>query len=451
MKGYKRNRKVKLGSSDYINYYKDLEERYHLKLNSNYSNLVVPNDNFFEAFHGWFPIKEGFSSRILHQVLNDSGLLDKPELTLLDPFVGSGTTIVSALSLKRRGKHINAYGIECNPFLKFVAETKIKAMGSNKDDFQKFIQSVVKHTKHQTGKFHRVPKLSTFNNSKYFDREKLNQLAGLKLAIETIEGTKLQKDIAMLCLARIIESASYLRKDGRALRYMPNKNQIDVIEEFLKRVEMFGADIEKVGEKSNFGVVFMGDGRCPQGVLPNDIKFDLIFFSPPYPNNIDYTEVYKLENWFLDLINDDNSFRHQRLKSMRSHNSLRFPDLYYAEQDGYREIFDDIVNPILDAVPKNREELPRKRLIKGYFDDMLKTLTNNKNMLSKGGYLVYVVGNSLHGTGGEYLLIAADLIITRLAEIAGLKVESFNVARYLKRRKIYSQFLRESVVFLRKK
>ena len=105
---------------------------------------------------------------------------------------------------------------------------------------------------------------------------------------------------------------------------------------------------------------------------------------------------------------------------------------------------------MLDAIPKNRDELPRRRLIRGYFDDMLRTLVNNRNLLSESGYLVYVVGNSLHGTDGEYLLIAADLIITRLAEIAGLKLESFNVARYLKRRKIYSQFLRESVVFLRK-
>jgi hypothetical protein len=214
---------------------------------------------------------------------------------------------------------------------------------------------------------------------------------------------------------------------------------------------MFSADIEKAGEGSNFGVVFMGDGRCPQGVLPNDIRFDLVLFSPPYPNNIDYTEVYKLENWFLGLIDDNDSFRHQRLQSMRSHSSVRFPDLYYSEQDGYKEIFDDVVNPMLDAIPKNRDELSRRRLIRGYFDDMLRTLVNNRNTLSESGHLVYVVGNSLHGTDGEYLLIAADLVITRLAEIAGLELESFNVARYLKRRKTYSRFLRESVVFLRKR
>jgi DNA modification methylase len=30
--------------------------------------------------------------------------------------------------------------------------------------------------------------------------------------------------------------------------------------------------------------------------------FDLILTSPPYPNNIDYSEVYKLELWLLGFI-----------------------------------------------------------------------------------------------------------------------------------------------------
>lgn len=441
---------MKLLSSELVNHYTNIEENYQVNLNSDYRNLVVPNGNSEEAFHRWFHVKEGFSSQILGRVLEDTGLLRKPKLTLLDPFVGGGTTIVSALSLGRKNNSVSAYGIECNPFLKFVAQTKINAMRSKKGDLRKFIQSVVNHAKSQKRTFYRIPELSTFNNSKYFGQGQIEQLARLKLAIEKIEGLKLDKDIAMLCLAGIIEPASYLRKDGRALRYVPDKNKINVMNEFLKRAEKIASDIDKPCEQSNLGIVYLGDGRYPQNVLPKNLRFDLIFFSPPYPNNIDYTEVYKLEAWFLDFINDEISFRNQRLRTLRSHTSLRFTDLLYAGQDGYRENFNNIINPILDAIPRNKKESSRKSLIKGYFDDMLRTLENNKHLLSEDGYLVFVVGNSLHGTRGEYLLIGADLIIARLAEIVGLKVESFTIARHLKRRRLDSRFIRESVVFLKK-
>jgi len=441
---------VRLPSNKLVSHYANLEENYQVNSNSDYGSLVVPNGNSEEAFHRWFHVKEGFSSQILGRVLEDTDLLRKPQLTLLDPFVGGGTTIVSALLLGKKNYSVRAYGIECNPFLKFVAQTKINAIRGKKGEFRKFIQNVINNVKSEKKNYYRIPELSTFNNSKYFNREQLEQLARLKLAIEMTDGLKSEKDIAMLCLAGIIEPASYLRKDGRALRYVPDKNKANVINEFLKRAEKMAYDLDKPCEPSNLGIVYLGDGRHPQNVLPKNLKFDLIFFSPPYPNNIDYTEVYKLEAWFLDFINDESSFRNQRLRTLRSHTSLRFPELLYAGQDGYRENFDNIVNPILDAIPKNREESSRKRLIKGYFDDMLRTLENNKHLLSEDGYLIFVVGNSLHGTRGEHLLIAADLVIARLAEIVGFKVESFTIARHLKRRYLDSHYMRESVVFLKK-
>ena len=441
---------MKFLSNKLISHYANLEEDYQVNLNPEYGSLVVPNGNSKEAFHRWFHVKEGFSSQILGRVLEDTDLSRKPTLTLLDPFVGGGTTIVSALLLRRKDYNVKAYGIECNPFLKFVAQTKISALSNREGDFRKFIKNVVNTFEAEREKCYRIPELSTFKNGKYFNKDQIKQLARLKSVIEMTDGSKLEKDIAMLCLAGIIEPASYLRKDGRALRYVPDKNIANVMNEFLVRAETIACDFDEPYEQSNLGIVYLGDGRQPEKVLPNNLRFDLIFFSPPYPNNIDYTEVYKLEAWFLDFINDEISFRNQRLRTLRSHTSLRFPELLYAEQNGHSNSFNNIINPILDAIPRNREELSRKRLIKGYFDDMLRTLENNKNLLCEDGYLTFVVGNSLHGTRGEYLLIASDLIIARLAEIVGLKVESFTIARHLKRRRTDSRYMRESIITMRK-
>lgn len=437
-------------SNKLVNHYDNLEENYQVNFNSDYSNLVVPNGNCQEAFHRWFHVKEGFSSQLLSRVLEDTGLSKKPKLNLLDSFVGGGTTVVSALSLGRQNNSVRAYGIECNPFLKFVADTKIRAIRSKIGDFRYFIKFVINNSKSQIEAISRIPELSTFNNSNYFDKDQIEQLIRLKLAIEMSRGLKLERNLARLCLAGIIEPVSYLRKDGRALRYVRDKNKVNVLDEFEKRAEIIASDIENSCLSSNTGIVYLGDGRCPKEVLPKNIRFDLILFSPPYPNNLDYTEVYKLETWFLDFITNTSSFRSQRLRTMRSHTSLLFPEFFYAGENGYKEDFENIINPLVDAIPRNKSESQRRRLIRGYFDDMLRTLENHKQVLKNEGYLVFVVGNSLHGSRGEYLLIAADLVIARLAEIAGFKVECFIVARHLKRRRTYSPFLRESVVVMRK-
>jgi len=43
--------------------------------------------------------------------------------------------------------------------------------------------------------------------------------------------------------------------------------------------------------------ILAGDGRTLQIPELGGKAFDLIIYSPPYLNNIDYSEVYKLELW----------------------------------------------------------------------------------------------------------------------------------------------------------
>jgi len=175
-----------------------------------------------------------------------------------------------------------------------------------------------------------------------------------------------------------------------------------------------------------------------------------VLFSPPYPNNIDYTEVYKLENCLLGFISSASEFREQRLRTVRSHPSVLFPPEYEVSGNGYKSEFASLVGPILDSIPNGRYEHQRRRLVRGYFDDMLATLTRLRPLVGSRGWVVYVVGNSAHGHGTNGFVIAADTVIAALAEAAGYVVEKIVVARRPTRRKVDSDLIRESVVFLRK-
>lgn len=68
--------------------------------------------------HRWYFFKEGFSPAIVDHAIEDAGLQDGS--LVLDPFCGSGTVPLEAALKGFRG-----HGIEVNPFLAFVARTKL--------------------------------------------------------------------------------------------------------------------------------------------------------------------------------------------------------------------------------------------------------------------------------------------------------------------------------------
>jgi hypothetical protein len=87
----------------------------------------------------------------------------------------------------------------------------------------------------------------------------------------------------------------------------------------------------------------------------------------------------------------------------------------------------------------------------GYFSDLWSSLEEYYRCLRRGGYLVLVVGNSLHGRPGDAYLIPTDIVLAVIAESIGFSVEKVLAARSLKRRLQGNHFLRESIVVLKKR
>ncbi|MGH3778324.1 MAG: hypothetical protein ACRDRR_21715 [Pseudonocardiaceae bacterium] len=208
-------------------------------------------------------------------------------------------------------------------------------------------------------------------------------------------------------------------------------------------------DIQSLEPRADVVRVVLGDGRRPELAAEGE-KFDWIIFSPPYPNNIDYTEVYKTEAWALGFYETAAEMRAQRMGTIRSHPSVKFPDAYwYEKHDTLREETNRILQPLLDVVPKDRYRFGRVQILRGYADDMLQVLTRCRALATDSGFLAFVVGNSVHGSKDQRFVIAADLLICALAELAGWEVEEIRVARFLHRRGVEDDVLRESVVILR--
>lgn len=430
-------------------HYRQLQAGFALEETGHYRSLVVPNGNACAPVHRWFHLKEAFSSDLLRRVVADTGLQDQVSLRVLDPFAGVGTTAVSLANLtaERVLRRVTFYGFECNPFIQLVGATKLSAMQTPTKTFGRLARKVAGTAYHARTQAPPIPDLSTFHNKLYFDDRDLDLLLRIRAAIdfEASAGAR-QEDVALarLCLAASVEPISSLRRDGRALRYVPTKVRARPIRSFLARAERIEMDIP-VERSPIQGRIHLGDGRLMCGV-PTRPAFDLVIFSPPYPNNIDYTEVYKMEAWLLGMFENASAFLSQRLKTVHSHPSIRRG----AEGDTELSHITNVVAPILDAVPDDRYASQRRAMINGYALDMARTLGSAWDRLRPGGDLVYVVGNSLHGNEGKGFIIAADLIMAEMARRLGFIIERIDVARRLRRRHSDSPFLRESVVFAKR-
>ncbi len=423
--------------------YRRLEDELPVRQAPEFARLVVYRENDDLPVHRWFKFKEGYSGNLLGALLLLHPNNRASRLRLLDCYAGSGTTLVSAQQFAV--PKIDAIGIERNPFLHFVASAKLRYPEADPGKLLRLGQRVLKT--YQDRRVH-LPSLSSISTGRCINVNLARKVIAFRDAILEVEQP--YRDLLLLGLASAIEELSNVRKDGRALRIIDRKHT-SVRSAVQARWETIASDIRTLMPAGKISCkTFMGDGRRPidTGVEPGSI--DLVLTSPPYPNNIDYSEVYKLELWLLGFITDGESFLALRKATLRSHptsdldrGSEEF--LSWAEATHLRETF----APLLNKFDKS-EELWRKKLLLGYFDDMWISLQQQYKCLSKDGLCCLVVGNSLHGGKHAPYVIATDLLLAQMAKHMGFSVEAVMIARTMKRRLSGNHFLRESVVVLTK-
>jgi len=436
-------------------HYELLSATWKVEEDLNYSRLVVPTGNADLPIHRWFHLKEAYSHRLLAKVLAEVKHERAAPLAVLDPFNGIGTTILSALDLGRAKEvgRVVGRGLEVNPLLHAVSSAKLAAAQHPSEDILESLADVVSLAKSRNISRDEWPLLTTFAREEFFPSAHVDSLVAIRKAIDEAELPGDVEQLAKVALAMTVEPASRLRRDGRALR-LDSREPVPPIAVFERALKRIAIDLDQIRSAPIEGAdvsVKLASAAQKQWQLGVGEAFDIAVFSPPYPNNIDYTEVYKTELWALGFVATPEEFRQQRHETLRSHPSVKFTRPIVFHDDSRRTTVDELLAPILAAIPeKSRYAKQLERMIVGYADDMLLTLDGTFGALKAGGHCVYVVGNSVHGSTSEPLVIASDVILGRLAELAGFEVTKLKVARWLPRRKVESAFVRESVVFLTK-
>lgn len=429
--------------------FRRMEKTLSIRQSPEWSKLVIQNGNDALPVHRWFKFKESFSANLLHEIIKELFEGGCKELNLLDPFCGVGTSLLASQELSAAGYRIKAIGIERNPFIAFAATTKVRWSEINARELVRTGEIALRESKDLLVK---IPALSSLTTGRCLSRYLSERLLAISAAIRSKGGDDSTRNALLLGVASSIEGVSRVRKDGRALRIV-DRGRVNLLGSLRMKWAGIASDasfFQKTLGKSDMPRVILGDGRKPRdgGIGPSSM--DIIVTSPPYPNNIDYSEVYKLELWLLGFMSDRQSFLDLRKTTFRSHPLCSEPpdlDNFMVQVRGTS--VEKLLRPILKRISGDCEPW-RLRVLLGYCYDMLVALREQFECLKRGGFSVIIVGNSLHGGSSLPYLIPTDLIVAALGELVGFKVKHITAARSLKRRLVTNHFLRESIVVLYK-
>jgi SAM-dependent methyltransferase len=394
-------------------------QRERLKLEKKYEDVLehrlewrrlvtyVPNKTL--PLYNWFKYKEGFSRELVVQLFRELGL--QAGDTVLDPFVGSGTTLLTA---KEFGIH--GVGIDMLPTAVFVAKAKL----ADWDDIDALLQSALKLT---SAPYHE-PK-SSLPNVRIIDlaftKETQQQLLFFKEQIETY--AQPVRDFLMLGLMSILEDVSHTSKDGQFLRLV--EKELPPVRDALRAA--LTRMIHDLSEMRMFGLwpktkagttILHGDAR--QLCLPPEYlgAVSAVITSPPYLNRYDYSRTYALELCLLS-VKSHQDMVHVRHSLLRSHVESKKHQGKAIDLPGLVEVLREV-----RAKPLNNERLPV--MIQGYFEDMNLAIRNISQYLKPRGGAALVVANAQFN--GEN--VPTDLMLCELAERHGLSTEAVLVTRY---------------------
>ena len=158
-----------------------------------------------------------------------------------------------------------------------------------------------------------------FPPSRAFPKRNLNEILAIR---EAVEGEGEAGPLLLLALLAILPRVSIVKKDGGVLKIDKRKKALPVREAFKRKVKQIIADLGAV--KGPTPRVFLGDARYASR------EADLIFTSPPYLNNVDYSKVYGLELSLLTL--SPTSTKEMRAKALRSFITNSSPPSYIPEE-----------------------------------------------------------------------------------------------------------------------
>ena len=298
-------------------------------------------------------------------------------VTVLDPFMGSGTTLVEALN--RPGYTV---GIDIDPLARLISRAKTETV-----DVPHIVSlsTAIRSYWKRAPTFLEVPLSGVENFQHWFTREAWGELQTLRDVIASLDCTAAERRLLYAVFSSIIRRVSNADDQSQKtyVSHTRPKKPPRVGPTFWRALSRALSGLRSAAlERHGDAVVEIPDDADALRTNIRDRSVQLIITSPPYLESVDYMYNAMLEYfWLGDVLGVRdraalNELRRQQIGSRRPHGAAEIPDPLRAQMD-------------LANLPSWR----RSGTV-AYFSKMHLHFAEAARCLDDGGRYVLVIGNS---------------------------------------------------------
>lgn len=338
---------------------------------------------------------------------------------VLDPFCGSGTTLVEALSRCKL-----SIGIDCDPLACLIATAKTAPVRHARINE---LGHILRKTWHSPAEELHPPMVGLVNFAHWFSEGAWGYLQSLIAAIMDLDCTEAERDFLLCLFSSVIRYVSNA-DDQTQKTYVSGtlkKSPPEVVPTFWRA---FGKalvglrELEQTRLPKAHAKIIQGDASNID-LPPSSV--DLVVTSPPYLDSVDYMYNFMLEYFWLGPhlgVSDRQAFNKMRRSPTGAKNPL-------SRTAGH-------LPASLAGLIEEADILPsRISATRAYCASMARHFKSAACVMKPNSYYALVIGNSQTGKG---VLPIHDCLI-RLASDAGL---SFQKAFAYRIRRHYMKFPR---------
>lgn len=329
--------------------------------------------------HGYYTYPAKFIPQLAQRLIVENS--NKGDI-IIDPFCGSGTTVLESIVNQRIGK-----GTDINEIATLIAKVKTTPINPVllSREFTNLYFDITNRLNGQYDYYlkealEKIPKNERIDY--WFKNETKNKLAILLTKILENQNNDI-RDFFLVSFAQILKTCSIWRqksvkptRDVKKKDYEPIKTFFEQTKKMIKKHAEFDKLLNNEIKQNidNYREIKCQDARN----LPcEDKKATLIVTSPPYVTSYEYADLHQLPLLWLGYLNELSEFR------------KKFMGSAYKERENI-DLQSDLANEIVKKLGNNK----KGKEVKNYFADMLETWIETKRVLKKGGRACIVIGNT---------------------------------------------------------
>ncbi|HKO51998.1 MAG TPA: hypothetical protein VJV79_30020 [Polyangiaceae bacterium] len=369
--------------------------------------------NVRETRYGWLRLTPAYSVHLVRELLESRRL---PELPVLDPFCGTGTTLLTCAELG-----IACATLDVNPFLVWLARAKTAKYSVQ--SLKRADLLVAEMSRAALGR-RQAPWLpALFQIEKWWGKPALHALGRAFAVLQHSDADTAAQDLAKLSFCRSLITSANVSFGHQSMSFAEDASKTPsaaCVSAALREAFTPIAKAAAVALPGSPRRVHLGDARTVANHV-GKAAFGTVVTSPPYANRMSYVrELRPYMYWlgYLEQPSDAGELDWQAIGGTWGSATSRVAAWQSKRKSPLQEL-----DTITLKISRHSDVLAR--YVAKYFVDMLLHVKSVSGVVARGGQVHYVVGNSKFFD----VLLPVQQIFAEIFELSGFRAATVTTLR----------------------